>query len=224
MMMTRMLTASLAAVSLLTVQCVPLPANAENQMGYRLLSPQEASRLPHNQGALGLSVERAQQITDGGMTFDIIRVTRVRRDSTGAQAGINVGDEIIAVDGRVFSSLADFAAYVGSFGPAARSPSTTSRREADLSRPSGSPWWWVLLVKHRPQYRTMSATPRPQQGCPPEPRLPSALARSLCLVAMRWAASPIILRHQTLVENNSSSSRIRSSRNSQLSVFLAARS
>ncbi|MEA2738305.1 MAG: hypothetical protein QOH05_1612 [Acetobacteraceae bacterium] len=116
MMMTRML-APLIAASLLAVQCWPFPAQAENQMGYRLLSPQEASALPHNHGALGLSVERAQQITDGGMTFDIIRVTQVRRASTGAQAGFRVGDEIIAVDGRVFSSLISFAAYIGSSPP-----------------------------------------------------------------------------------------------------------
>jgi hypothetical protein len=114
MMMTHMLTASFVAASLFAV---PFPAHAENQMGYRLLSPQEAAELPHNQGALGLAVERAQQITDGGMTFDIIRVTQVRRDSTGAQAGFHAGDEIIAVDGRVFSSLASFAAYIGSTPP-----------------------------------------------------------------------------------------------------------
>jgi predicted metalloprotease with PDZ domain len=117
MMMIRMLTESFVAASLLTMQCLPFPAYAENQMGYRLLSPQEASALPHNHGALGLAVERAQQITDGGMTFDIIRVTQVRQASTGAQAGFNVGDEIIAVDGCVFSSLASFAAYIGSSSP-----------------------------------------------------------------------------------------------------------
>jgi hypothetical protein len=116
MMMTRLLITSLVAASLVGVSCEPR-AQAENQMGYRLLSPQEASALPHNHGALGLAVERAQQITDGGMTFDIIRVTQVRRASTGAQAGFNVGDEIIAVDGRVFPSLAGFAAYVEATPP-----------------------------------------------------------------------------------------------------------
>ncbi len=113
--MARLLTTSF--VTLVCLSCGSLPAQAENQMGYRLLSPQEASALPHNHGALGLAVERAQQITDGGMTFDIIRVTQVRRDSTGAQAGFHAGDEIIAVDGRVFPSLSGFAAYIGAAPP-----------------------------------------------------------------------------------------------------------
>ena len=83
-------------------------------MGYRLLSPQEAAGLPHNQGSLGMDIERAQQITDGGMTFDIIRVKQVRQGSPGAQAGFKAGDQIIAVDGQVFPSLVTFANYVGS--------------------------------------------------------------------------------------------------------------
>jgi hypothetical protein len=116
-MMTRLLMASFVTAFQIGLSCGPLPAQAENQMGYRLLSPQESSALPHNHGALGLAVERAQQITDGGMTFDIIRVTQVRRDSTGAQAGFNVGDEIIAVDGWVFPSLSGFAAYIGAALP-----------------------------------------------------------------------------------------------------------
>jgi hypothetical protein len=61
-----------------------------------------------------MDVERAQQITDHDLTFDIIRVKHVRRGSPGEQAGLAAGDEIIAVDGRVFASLAAFAGYVGS--------------------------------------------------------------------------------------------------------------
>ena len=101
----------------IVIQCVPGLARAENQMGYQLLSPQAAASLPHNGGSLGMAIERAQQITDGGMTFDIIRVTQVRRGSAGAQAGFTLGDQIIAVDGQVFPSLAAFAAYVGSIPP-----------------------------------------------------------------------------------------------------------
>ncbi len=86
-------------------------------MGYQLLSPQDAAALPRNRGSLGMDIERAQQITDDGMTFDIIRVKQVRRGSPGAQAGFAPGDQIIAVDGRVFPSLAVFAAYVGSLQP-----------------------------------------------------------------------------------------------------------
>ncbi|WP_158741996.1 PDZ domain-containing protein [Acidisphaera sp. L21] len=94
-----------------------MPARAENSMGYRLLSQQEAASLPHNHGALGLDVERAQQISDSGLVFEIIRVKQVRADSAGARAGLRPGDQIIAIDGRVFPSLAVFAAYVGSLAP-----------------------------------------------------------------------------------------------------------
>ena len=105
------------ASALVAGQCIPVPAWAENQMGYRLLTSQDAAALPHNRGSLGMEIERSQQIVDGGMTFDLIRVKGVRSGSPGAQAGFNPGDQIIAVDGRVFPSLAAFAAYVGSVQP-----------------------------------------------------------------------------------------------------------
>src|SRR5437016_14379036 len=78
---------ALVTASMLTLQWTPEPAYAENQMGYRLLSAQDASRLPRHHGALGVDVERAQQITDDGMTFDLIRVKEVRQGSPGARAG-----------------------------------------------------------------------------------------------------------------------------------------
>ncbi len=109
-----------AIVTALTFLCTPKFAYAENQMGYRLLSVQEASTLPHNHGALGVDVERARQITDEGMTFDLIRVKQVRQGSPGAKAGFRRGDQIIAVDGRVFPSIAAFAAYVGSMSRGSR--------------------------------------------------------------------------------------------------------
>ena len=104
------------AASLL-LPALSIPARADNAMGYQLLSQNEASGLPRNRGSLGMDIERGQQITDAGMTFDIIRVKAVRRGSPGAQAGFAPGDQIIAVDGRVFASLAAFAAYVGSVPP-----------------------------------------------------------------------------------------------------------
>jgi membrane-associated protease RseP (regulator of RpoE activity) len=107
----RCLVASLLAGSL----C--LPASADNQMGYRLLSAQDAENLPRNRGGLGMDIEAAQRITDGGMTFDLIRVKQVRSGSPGEQAGFHAGDEIIAVNDDVFSSLATFAAYIGSVQP-----------------------------------------------------------------------------------------------------------
>ena len=98
----------------------PQWARADNQMGYRLLTPEDAASLPHNGGGLGLDVERAQEMTDSGMTFDIIGVKSARPGFAGARAGLRHGDEIIAIDGRVFPSLRVFAAYVGSLAPGAQ--------------------------------------------------------------------------------------------------------
>src|SRR5437762_14243531 len=91
-MASRTVTALITA-SMLPVQWTPEPAYAENQMGYRLLSAQDASRLPRHHGALGMDVERAQQITDDGMTFDLIRVKQVRRGSPGRSEERRVGKE-----------------------------------------------------------------------------------------------------------------------------------
>lgn len=107
----------LVAASLLFPQFLPQPARADNRMGYQLLSSQEAASLPHNGGKLGLDVERAQQISDDGMVFEIMRVKAVRPGSAGARAGFNVGDQIIAIDRRVFPSIVTFAAYVGAIPP-----------------------------------------------------------------------------------------------------------
>ena len=67
-----------------------------------------------------MNVERAQQLTDDGMTFDIMEVRQVRRGSPGSRAGFKVGDQIIAVDGQVFPTIAAFASYVGSKSPGSR--------------------------------------------------------------------------------------------------------
>ncbi len=101
----------------LALPLVATPARADNPMGYRLVSQEDASSLPRNGGGLGMDIERAQHVTDDGLAFDIIRVKQVRRSSPGAQAGFKPGDQIIAVDGRVFASLTAFAAYVGSVSP-----------------------------------------------------------------------------------------------------------
>jgi C-terminal processing protease CtpA/Prc len=92
-------------------------ALAENAMGYRLLSPEEAARLPSNHGSLGMNVERSRQITDSGMTFDIIRISQIRPRSPAARAGFHPDDQIIAVDGRVFPSIAVFGAYIAALAP-----------------------------------------------------------------------------------------------------------
>ena len=109
--------AALVAATFLSLQGLPSVALAENQMGYQLLSAGQATGLPRNGGALGMDIGRAQQINEGGMTFDLLRVNGVRRGSPGAQAGFGVGDQIIAADGQVFQNVATFAAYVGSLQP-----------------------------------------------------------------------------------------------------------
>ncbi len=114
-MVNRIAAAGLTAVLLLT--SLSGPTLADNQMGYQLLSASQASSLPNNGGALGLDVGRAQVITDQGLSFELLRVNGVRVGSPGAQAGLKTGDQIIAVDGRVFPSVAAFAAYVGSVMP-----------------------------------------------------------------------------------------------------------
>ena len=104
----------------LSIQVLVSPTYAENQMGYTLLLASEASQLSRGGGVLGLDVGRAQQISDSGMTFELLKVNSVRRGSPGEAAGIKAGDEIIAVDGRVFPSVATFASYVGSKQPGDR--------------------------------------------------------------------------------------------------------
>lgn len=115
--MTSRLPTALAVACLLATQVLPLPARADNPMGYRMLMPQDAAVLPHNHGALGLEVDRAQHIEQNGMVFDLMRIKRVHSGSAGAHAGFKVGDEIIAVDGQVFPTIATFASYVGSVPP-----------------------------------------------------------------------------------------------------------
>ena len=95
-------------------------ARAENQMGYRLVTAEEAAGLPRNHGALGLDAERAQVINDQGLSFELIRVKSVREGAPAARAGLRRGDQIIALDGRVFASLAAFSAYVGAARPGSR--------------------------------------------------------------------------------------------------------
>jgi len=107
--------ATLTLVAALLVSQASAPdARAENAMGYRLLSEQEARALPRNDGALGIDLTRSQRITDNGMTFDIMQVTGVKQGSPGAQAGLRPGDQLIAVNSRLFPSLRAFASYVGS--------------------------------------------------------------------------------------------------------------
>ena len=84
MKVSRKMTA-VALASILTAQMTPMMARAENAMGYRLLSMEQAGHLPNNRGAVGLDVAAARQITEAGMTFDLMRVQRVQAGSAAAQ-------------------------------------------------------------------------------------------------------------------------------------------
>ena len=107
----------LVVTSLIGLPLSLSPAMADNPMGYKLLSADQASGLPRMGGALGMSVGPDKQITDDGMTFELLRVNGVNQNSAGGQAGFRTGDEIISVDGNVFPSVAAFAGYVGSIQP-----------------------------------------------------------------------------------------------------------
>ena len=115
-MLNRTVTA-LVAASFLNFQALNA-TYAGNAMGYQRLSGGQAAAL--QDGTLGMNVGRGQEITSGGMSFELLRVNSVRPNSPGAQAELKAGDQIIAVDGRVFPSVAAFAAYVGSKQPGAQ--------------------------------------------------------------------------------------------------------
>ena len=89
----------------------------DNQMGYRMLSSQEAASLPRGGASLGLSVESSQRINDQGLSFSVLRVTQVRQGSPAASGGIHRGDNLIAVNGYVFPGIREFAQYVASLPP-----------------------------------------------------------------------------------------------------------
>lgn len=130
--MAKRIVAAFVAASFLSLQILPGAALADNQMGYQALTLEQASALSKGGGKLGLNVSQAQQITSGGMTFDLLRVNSVSVGSPGARAGFRVGDQIIAVDGKVFPTAAAFAAYVGSKRP-------DDRISVDYMPPNGGP-------------------------------------------------------------------------------------
>ena len=110
-------TASVAALALFNMLCAPMTASADNQMGYRLQTAEASTGLQRAGGSLGMKVGPEKAITSGGMTFELLKVEGVGEGSPASQAGLRIGDQIIAVDGRVFPDVPTFAAYVGSVAP-----------------------------------------------------------------------------------------------------------
>ena len=110
-------TAAVLAATMLSLQCIPAFAQTQNQMNYHLVTAQEAASLQQVGGALGMNIVTGEQIHDGGLNFELLKISGVQNGTPGAQAGLHPGDQIIAADGRVFPSLKTFAAYVGSIPP-----------------------------------------------------------------------------------------------------------
>ena len=108
---------ALVVASLLSLSAGAGPAFAENQMGYQMLSASQATALPRAGGSIGINVGPAQEITDSGLSFRLLRVNSVKPGSPGAQAGFKAGDQIIAVDGRVFPGVPAFANYIAAQQP-----------------------------------------------------------------------------------------------------------
>ena len=105
------------AFMIVAIGCVTA---AENKMSYQLETPEQASTLSKAGGSLGMRVGPEHQITSEGLTFEILKVESVGPGSPAAQAGLKVGDQIIAVNRHVFPNTAVFATYVGSANPGQR--------------------------------------------------------------------------------------------------------
>lgn len=92
-------------------------ASADNKMGYKLETAAEAAKLPKAGGSLGMKIGPQDDIKSEGLDFQVLKVEGVVSDSPAAQAGLKVGDQIIAVNGHVFPNTRAFAEYVGSIKP-----------------------------------------------------------------------------------------------------------
>ena len=105
--------------------------------------------MPRGGATIGINVGRAERITNNDLTFDLLKVQSVRSGSAGARAGFKTGDEIVAVDGRVFPSIAAFASYIGSkqpgghvsmdYIPSGGGPQQAQRIAVDLGGGAASP-------------------------------------------------------------------------------------
>src|SRR3954447_12710637 len=97
------------AASLVSAQVLSGQAIAKNQTGYQLITAEEAARLPHNESLLGIQAGPGEQINSEDLNFELLKIQGVRPGSPGAKAGFKPGDQLIAVDGRVFANTQAFA-------------------------------------------------------------------------------------------------------------------
>jgi len=104
------------AASMFSAQALT-PALADNQMGYQLVTAEQAAGLPHSNGLLGIQAGAGQQINSKDLNFELLKIQGVRPGSPGAKAGFKPGDQLIAIDGRVFANTQAFANFVGSIAP-----------------------------------------------------------------------------------------------------------
>ena len=135
------------AASMFSAQALT-PALADNQMGYRLVTAEQAAGLPHSNGLLGIQAGAGQQINSKDLNFELLKVQGVRPGSPGAKAGFKSGDQLIAVDGRVFANTQAFAKFVGSIAPgrhvtidympAGAGPKAAKRVDVQLAARDGS--------------------------------------------------------------------------------------
>lgn len=82
-MVRRAITLYLAA-TLFSAQALK-PAFAENQMGYQLLTAEDAARLPHADSMLGIQAGAGQQISSNDLRFELLQIQGVRKGSPGAR-------------------------------------------------------------------------------------------------------------------------------------------
>ncbi len=108
---------ALVAAVLLASQTLAGVASADNKMGYQLETAADAGSLTKAGGSLGMKVGPQDDIASEGLSFQVLKVEGVADDSAAAQAGLKVGDQVIAVNGRVFPNTRTFAEYVGSIKP-----------------------------------------------------------------------------------------------------------
>ena len=108
---------AIVAAILVGSQSLAAVASADNKMGYTLETPEQASQLHRAGGSLGMKVGPEDNINSEGLSFQLLKVEGVVDDSPAKQAGLAVGDQVIAVNGHVFPNTKTFAEYVGSIAP-----------------------------------------------------------------------------------------------------------